>query len=173
MLEQIERKLGQMKSSAPKALKNAINMTARQARTDLKNQVRRQYTVNAGKVSKAMSIQRASNARLEAVIRVKGRVLNITNYRTSVPKEGAMAQVAKAGGLKLIAGPKGITAFSGLNGLIWQRRGKERYPIKPVKSLSIPKAVGSEKKVYGVVKPDIKKNLKANVEKQVRKILEG
>lgn len=173
MLEQVERKLGRMKSEAPKALKNALNQTARQARTDLKNQVRKQYTVKAGKVSQAMRIQRATNSKLDATIFVKGKVLNITNYKTSAPKKGAKAQVVKDGGLKIIIGPKGITAFKGKNDLIWQRRGKERYPIKPLKSLSIPKAVGNERKVYGKVKPDIKKNLKINVNAQVRKILGG
>ena len=173
MLEQVERKLGRMKSEAPKALKNALNQTARQARTDLKNQVRKQYTVKAGKVSQAMRIQRATNTRLDATIFVKGKVLNITNYKTSAPQKGAKAQIVKNGGLKPIVGSRGITAFKGINDLLWQRRGKERYPIKPLKSLSIPKAIGSEKKVYGIVKPDIKKNLKANVNAQVRKILGG
>lgn len=173
MLERVEKKLGKMKSEAPKALKNAINQTARQARIELKNQVRKQYTVKAGKVSQAMRIQRATNARLDATIFVKGKTLNITNYKTTAPKKGAKAQIVKDGGLKQIVGPKGITAFKGINDLLWQRRGKERYPIKPLKSLSIPKAVGSEKRVYGVVKPHIKDNLKKNVNAQVRKVLQG
>lgn len=173
MLAKVERKLGRMKSEAPKAFKNAINQTARQARTDLKNQVRKQYTVKAGKVSQAMRIQRATNTKLDATIFVKGKTLNITNYKTTAPKKGAKAQIVKDGGLKQIVGPKGITAFKGKNDLLWQRRDEERYPIKPLKSLSIPKAVGNKRKVYGVVKPDIKKNLKANVNAQVRKILGG
>lgn len=173
MLEQVEQQLGKMKNEAPKALKNAINQTARQARTDLKNQVRKKYTVKAGKVSQAMRIQRATNTRLEATIFVRGKVLNITNYKTSAPKKGAKAQVAKDGGLKRIVGPKHITAFKGKNALLWQRQGKDRFPIMPLKSISIPKAVSSKKKVYGVVKPEIMKNLKANVDAQVRRILGG
>ncbi len=172
MLAKIERKLGRMRGEAPKALKNAINQTARQARTDLKNQVRKQYTVKAGKVSKAMRIQSAKTSRLEATIFVKGKVLNITSYKTSAPKKGAKAQIVKGGGLKQLVGPRKITAFKGINDLIWQRQGKERYPIKPLKSLSIPKAVGNEKKVYGIVEPDIKRNLKSNVARQVKRILE-
>ena len=173
MLAQIEKKLGKMKGEAPKALKNALNKTARQAQADLKKQVKKQYVVKAKKLSEAMRIQKATNSNLDATIFVRGKVLNITNYKTSTPKKGAKAQVAKDGGLKQIVGPRGITAFKGMNDLIWQRRGKERYPIKPIKSLSIPKAVGNEKKVYGIVEPDIKKNLKANVNAQVRRILEG
>ena len=171
-MAKIERKLGRMRSEAPKVLKNAINQTARQAKNDLKDQVRKQYTVKTGKISQAMRIQRATNSKLDATIFVKGRVLNITNYKTSAPKKGAKAQVKKNGGLKQIIGPKEITAFKGKNDLIWQRRGKERYPIKPLKSISIPKAVGNEKGAYDIVKPNIKKNLKANVESQVRRILE-
>lgn len=172
MLAKVERKLGRMKNEAPKALKNALNMTARQARTDLKDRVRKQYTVKAGKVSQAMKIQKATNTKLDATIFVSGGVLNITNYKATAPKKGAKAQVLKSGGLKPIVGPKKITAFKGLNDLIWQRRGNERYPIKPLKSLSIPKAVSDEKRVYGIVEPVIMKNLKENVEKQVKRILE-
>lgn len=172
MLCQIEKKLGKMRSEAPKALKNALNQTARQARTELKEQVRKQYTVKAGKVSQAMKIQRATNSSLDATIFVKGKALNITNYKTTAPKKGAKAQILKKGGLKKLAGPQEITAFKGLNDLIWQRRGKERYPIKPLKSLSIPKAViGNKKRVYRIVKPKIKRNLQENVEKQVKRIL--
>ena len=54
-----------------------------------------------------------------------------------------------------------------------QRRGSERKPIKAFSANSIPVMLGNEKRVYGVVKPHIKENLKRNVQAQVRKILEG
>ena len=173
MLAQVERKLWMMKSEVPKVLKNAINQTARQARSDLKEQVNKQYTVKLGKISQAMRIQRATNTRLDATIFVKGKVLNITNYKVTTPKKGAKAQIVKSGGLKQIVGPKKITAFKGLNGLIWQRRDKKRYPILPLKSLSIPKAVGSERRVYGIIKPRIRQNLKKNVQAQIQRVLRG
>lgn len=174
MLAKIERKLGGMKKEAPKVLKNAINQTARQARTDLKDTVKKEYTVKVGKISQAMRISRATNSNLEATIWISGKPLNITSYKTTAPKKGAKAQIVKSGGsLKVIVGPLGIKAFKGMNGLIWQRRTKERYPIKPLKSPSIPKVVGNEKKVYGIVKPKIQKNLKENVQKQIRRVLGG
>lgn len=171
MLTQIERRLGKMKSEAPKALKNAINMTARQVRTDLKKEVRRQYIVKAGEVAKRLTMKRATNSHLEATIFVKGKPVKITNYKTTTPKKGAKAQVLKSGGLKPLVGPKGITAFKGLNGLIWQRRSKERMPIKPLSAVSIPKAV--EVRVYDNIEPGIKENLKRNVDAQVKRILGG
>ena len=49
MLEQVERRLGRMKSEAPKALKNAINQTAKQARKDLATEAQKTYTVKTGR----------------------------------------------------------------------------------------------------------------------------
>ncbi len=57
--------------------------------------------------------------------------------------------------------------------MVAQRRGGERKPIKTFSANSIPVMLGNEKRVYGVVKPHIKENLKRNVQAQVTKILEG
>lgn len=41
MLAQVEKKLGKMKSEAPKALKNALNQTAKQERKDLADEAQK------------------------------------------------------------------------------------------------------------------------------------
>ena len=41
MLAQVEKKLGKMKSEAPKALKNALNQTAKQARKELADEAQK------------------------------------------------------------------------------------------------------------------------------------
>ena len=71
----------------------------------------------------------------------------------------------------------GIKAFIGkfANGhvSVMQRRGNERLPVKKLLSPSIPKMIGSEKRVYGIVQPDIGKNLQINVQKHITKVLGG
>ena len=52
-----------------------------------------------------------------------------------------------------------------------QRYGKARFPIKKLLSNSIPKMVGSQKRVYGIVEPEIYDNLMANVQAEIRKVL--
>ena len=173
MLAKVERKLGRMKSEAPKVLKNAINQTAKQAQRDLAAEAQKTYTVKVGKFSKYMPIKNATTSSLEATIKAKGKPLNLTSFKTQAPRTGAKAQILSGGSLKLLMGSKGIKAFKGMNKLIWQRTGKERYPIKPLKSNSIPKMLGNEKRVYGVVRPSIEQHLRENVEKQVRKVLEA
>lgn len=54
-----------------------------------------------------------------------------------------------------------------LNGKIYQRVGNERKPLKKLKSNSIPKMIGNEQRVYGIVKPSIDRNLQHYVEQQI------
>ncbi len=174
LLAQVEKKLGNMKSEAPKALKNALNTTGRKARTDLKTGTREEYTVKSTYLTKAIRLQSAKVSDLTAVIYVSGPTLNITDFKTTTPKSGAKASVKK-GGLKQLVGSRGIKAFSSsasqLNGLIWQREGAERFPIRPLKSPSVPNMLREKGDVYKKVSPTIMDNLMDNVEKQVSRIL--
>ena len=184
MLAQVERKLGQMKSEAPKALKNAINQTAKQARKDLATEAQKTYTVKAGRFNKAMKIKNATPTRLEATIRATGKVMGLKDFKVSPAKiqtgknrpEVVKAKVLKSRSMKSLEMGKlkaFVTKFSSGHVAVVQRRGEERTPIKTFSANSIPVMLKNERRVYGVVKPHIMQNLKQNVEIQVRKILEG
>ena len=70
-------------------------------------------------------------------------------------KSGVKVEVIKGSGLKPVEGPKGIKAFvsktiSGdkknpkkqtITTQIFQRRGSERYPLKVLRSVSVPKMI--------------------------------
>ena len=60
-----------------------------------------------------------------------------------------------------------IKAFK-RNGQIFQRRSAARLPIKVLSSNSIPKMIGSEKRVYGIVKPNIESDLRKYMEAQIK-----
>lgn len=66
-----------------------------------------------------------------------------------------------------------VAKFSSGHASVAQRRGSARLPLKVLFSNSIPKMLGNEKRVYGIVRPTIEQNLQENVDKQVRKILEA
>ena len=170
MLEEGQAKLGEMSRKAPTVISRALNKVAVTARVDLANKAQATYTVKSGGFKKDMTIRKASAGRLEAVIHSQGRPLDIDKFHVTAPqKAGAKANIIKGNGLKqLIKG--NIKAFKGkgdLHGKIYQRVGKERKPIKKLKSNSIPKMIGNEEKVYGVVKPSIDRNLQHYVEQQI------
>lgn len=170
MLEEVQAKLGAMKAKAPTVISRALNKTATTARVDLASKAQATYTVKSGGFKKDMTIRKASAGRLEAVIHSEGRPIDIDRFHTTAAKKaGAKANIIKGGGLKqLIKG--NIKAFRGkgdLHGKIYQRLGKERNPIKKLRSNSIPKMIGNEQRVYGVVKPSIDRNLRHYVEQQI------
>ena len=148
MLEEVQAKLGEMSRKAPTVISRALNKVAVTARVDLANKAQATYTVKSGGFKKDMTIRKASAGRLEAVIHSQGKPLSITKFHTTAPKKtGAKANIIKGGGLKqLIYG--NIKAFKGPNG-------------------QIPKMIGNEEKVYGVVKPSIDRNLQHYVEQQI------
>ena len=161
MLEEVQAKLGEMSRKAPTVISRALNKVAVTARVDLANKAQATYTVKSGGFKKDMTIRKASAGRLEAVIHSQGRPLDIDKFHVTAPqKAGAKANIIKGN----------IKAFKGkgdLHGKIYQRVGKERKPIKKLKSNSIPKMIGNEEKVYGVVKPSIDRNLQHYVEQQI------
>lgn len=183
-LAQVEKKLGELKSEASKALKNAVNATAKQARKELAGTAQNTYEVKSGRFNKAMKIKNATKSRLEATIKAKGKPMELKDFKVSPAsvKTGAdrpkmvKAKVISSGSLKKLQ--KGdikafVVKFSSGHAAVAQRKGEEKLPIKTLYSNSIPKMIGNEKKVYGIVKPNIENNLRDNVNKQVAKILEA
>lgn len=192
MLAKVEKKLGNLKSEAPVALKNAINQTAKQARKDLAQEAQKTYLVKSGGFNKAMKIKSASVGSLEAVIKANGEPLPLKSFRLSQAGDSVRAQVLRSGSLKpLIKGnikafvnniarkgqtrkrgtAKGAKGSAVRHSAVAQRQGTSRLPIKTFFSNSIPVMIGNEKRVYGIVKPTIEQNLQENVNKQVEKIL--
>lgn len=184
MLAKVEKKLGSMKSEAGNVLKKALNDTAKQARKQLAEEAQKTYVVKSGKFNKSMKIKNATAGNLKAVINSSGGVMELKDFKVSPAKYATglnrptaiKAKVLKSGGMKTLE-KGGIKAFIGkfANGhvSVMQRRGNERLPVKKLLSPSIPKMIGSEKRVYGIVQPDIGKNLQMNVQKHIAKVLGG
>lgn len=150
-LRYVERKLGDMKRYAPRALRDAVNKTAVAARLRLLRVAQERYTVKAGGFNSRAVISRASVANPTATIRVRGRTLTLPRYKFTSPKSGVKAEVLKGTGLKTVVGDRNIKAFlSKVNSggktkvktsQILQRTGKERYPIKVLRGPSVPKQI--------------------------------
>lgn len=181
-LRKVEKKLGSLKSEAPKTLKNAINQTAKQARKDLAKEAQKTYVVKSGRFNKAMTIKNATQGSLEATIKATGAPMELKDYKVSpaTVRTGAnrpsitKAKVLKASSMKGLQ--KGdikafVAKFKSGHASVAQRRGSSRLPIKKLFSNSIPKMIGNEKRVYGIVRPTIEDNLQENIDKQVQKIL--
>lgn len=181
LLKVIEDALGDLKSESRKVLKNAVNKTARQAKEDLAEKAKETYVVKKTRFTKAMATRNATIAKPEATINITSAQLELKDFKVSPAtyKTGSnrpsvtKAKVLLSSGLKPLASSNKAFLAKFANGhvSVVQRYGKPRYPIKKLLSNSIPKMVGSQKRVYGIVEPEIYDNLMANVQAEIRKVL--
>lgn len=180
MLRTIERALGSLKGESRKVLKNAVNKTAKQAKAALALKAQETYVVKKTSFTKSMATKNATIAKPEAIIKVTGKQMELKDFKVSPatykPKDRppiTKAKVLLSSSLKgLASNTKAFLAkFKNGHVSVVQRRGKERYPLKKLLSNSIPKMVGNQEKVYGIVEPDIYDNLMANIRAEIGKVL--
>lgn len=183
MIKAIADQLGKYRDKAPTVLKQAINATAKDARSLLAGQAQSIYVVQKSRFNKAMTIKNASAKKLEALITATGKPLELIDFKASpkTPSFGAerpeitTGKVLASSSLKRleVGGIKAFVArFHSGHVSIVQRRGAERLPVKKLLSPSIPKMIGNEDKVYGEVKPEIASMLDANIRKYIAKTIE-
>ncbi len=180
MLKAIEAKLKDLKAKAPRALKNAINATARNAKTDLASKAQQTYTVKTSKFKSNIKQRSATTARLEATLTIAGQPNSASSfeYRVNSKRYAARMRVLKAKSLQQVYSQRGqaggggafAVTFSSGHKDVAQRRGTARLPIKTLYGPSDPIMVGSDS-VFGKIKPDIYKLLYSNINKQIEKLL--
>lgn len=182
MLHVIEMALGNLKSESRKVLKNAVNATAKQAQADLAAKAKETYDVKKTRFTKAMDLRKATVSRQEATIKVTGEQLELHDFKSSpstykagrTQADAVKAKVLLSSAMKpLVKGDLKafLVKFQSGHVTIAQRKGESRFPTKKLLSNSIPKMVGNQDKVYGVVEPHIYSNLMDNIMKEISKVV--
>jgi hypothetical protein len=179
-LQVIEDALGSLKSESRKVLKNAVNATAKQAKADLAQEAKKTYVPKKTRFTKAMKTQNATTGNPTATINITGEQLELKDFKVSPatykPKNKPdvyKAKVLLSSSLKgLQSNTKAFLAkFKNGHVSIVQRYGKSRYPLRKLLSNSIPKMIGNQDRVFGVVEPEIYDNLMGNIQKEIGKVL--
>lgn len=179
----IADQLGDYHDKAPTVLKQAINATAKNARSMLADQAKKIYVIQKSHFNKAMRIKNASASRLEALITAKGAPMELIDFKTSPkkPQTGEKRAEVTTGKVLVKSNMKRlemgdlkafVTKFKSGHVSIVQRRGEERFPLKKLFSPSVPKMVGNEEEVYEKVKMEIAILMDENIRKYIRKTIE-
>ena len=177
-VKDIELRLGALRAKAPTALKNAINATAKDARTDLWAKANATKKNKKGGFNKDMKLLPANVGNLEAVLLTRGAPIEMIKFRVTDRKgtprvEILRGQVKSMGDRSFVnnVAKKGTHTHVAVAKYIGGKNS--RLKIQKKFSVSSPIMIGNERKVYGIVEPNIVKNLQDNVDKQVNKILGG
>ncbi len=199
-LEQVERQLGLMKAKAPKVLKLAVNDTARKARSRLAKEAKKTYVVKVSGFNRVMDIKFATTSKPMAIIYTKGkkiplskfsfregelgpeRYYNPTLHRYQIGKGGISASGKVLKGTRYKPAQDSERKWfvakmrSGHVGVFQRNKGKkrgEKDEVSEKMGASIPEMIGNEKRVYGIVKPFIKSDLKDAVSRHILRALKG
>lgn len=184
-IEELERKLGNLKRKAPVVLARAINRAAQKAKTETKREVAAKYFISQGDVLKTVTLSKASTAKLSAELKSRGGPIALSKFKYS-PKRGVKwtkrgyspsvykAGVEKAGGMKPLSGsPKAFVAgFSSGHTGIMNRTSARRLPIKQLYGPSVPSMIKNEE-VISTIKEAAAEMLERRIDAEVNNILQG
>ena len=117
-----------------KAMNRTLNDLGKKMQTATVKNVRSEYNVKSGEVKSHIKTRKSRYSKLKYSMEVSGKVLNLMNFSARQTRKGVTAKVKKAGGRKVVRG-----AFIGNKGrTVFKRVGKNRLPIKALKTLSVP-----------------------------------
>jgi hypothetical protein len=143
----VKKVLSKLKNmeQAPRHLRNAINRTATVAMKMIKQGRSQGYTIKTSRFNQDIKKVPATAEHLNATIQTKGKPPTLTkSFKTSMPKAGGKADITKSGLKRLVTATGGaafIPTGGKAEGLMAQRRGSSRSPIKVLYGNSVPKMV--------------------------------
>lgn len=141
LVKTIADQLGEYHDKAPTVLKQALNATAKDARSMLATQAKDIYVIQKSKFNKAMTIKNASARRLEALIVTAGAPLELIDFKSNPkkPPTGAERPDVTTGKVLVKSSMKRlemgdlkafVAKFKSGHVSIVQRRGPERLPLR-------------------------------------------
>ena len=161
-LEKVAKELADFPKEIKPAIARAVNRTMSSAVTQMKREVTKEYTVKQKDVAKAIKTTRATTATLTSTSVASGGQVALYKFKHTPSKkppkqrykQPVKAQVKKSGGKKVVLNKAGnkafIQTFHG-NDMIFARKGKSRYPIEKLFSISVPQMISDKNDSKGSI----------------------
>jgi hypothetical protein len=174
-LRAVEKRLGRVKDRAPKAISLAMNRTIRAGRTELGRGVRAAYLIKQSDVYATLSMRFASAGGMKAELRSKfSGMLPLIKFKVRPKQPGSRrpvhAQVKVGGGgtINRAFVPRMPTGYVG----VFRRQGTGRFPIKELRTISVPIMVG-QAEVKEPVGNKMAETFQKRIEHEIGRILKS
>lgn len=125
----------------PRATVSALNKTIAQAKTQASTDLRQMYNIKKSDIDSTMSIRKATQNSLFAVLRTTGKRIGLAKFGARQVARGVSVMVKK-GARKVIRTKFIATMKSGHIG-VYGRKGRERLPIIERSGPSVPQLFAS------------------------------
>lgn len=182
-IEDVEKRLGNMRRKAPEVVSRAINRAATTAQKNAAQETAKIYYIKSGDVRSTIKIVKSSKSNLKAAVISSGYKIALSKFRVSPKtrprptKRGYSpkvykAGVEKAGGMKALDGnPKAFitTLKSGHVGM-FERESDTSLPIKQLFGPAVPQMIGNEKTMKKINK-EANETLEKRINHEIENIL--
>ena len=183
-VQEIERRLGALKTKAPLVVSRAINRAVSNVRKNLGKEVPQHYYVSSGTVRGTIRSVNANKGSLSGAVISRGNPIALSKFKVS-PNRGVKrtkkgyspnvysAGVEKSGGLKPLSGdPKAFMADmkSSTHTGVWNRVSDSRLPIKQLYGPSVPQMAKNEE-IMGKIHKEAGETLEKRIDAEVANIL--
>lgn len=188
-IEDVERRLGNLKAKAPAVVARAINRAVTNAKKNMAKETSDKYFISSGNVRSTIRTTKASQSRLEAAAISSGAGIALSKFKvnpgTTVKQKGKKvrsrspkvykAGVEKAGGVKPLDGnPKAFIAVMRRSGHVgvFERESGDSLPIKQLYGPSVPQMIKNEeimKKINDEANKTLQKRIDAEIANLLRK----
>lgn len=182
-MEDVERRLGNLKSKAPLVLSRAINRAISNVKKNSAKETSSRYYITSGEVKKTLRLVKASKSSLKAAVISSGSGIALSKFKvnpgTPVRYRGASrspkvyrAGVKKSGGVKPLAGdPKAFIAVmkSGHKG-VFERTSDASLPIKQLYGPSVPQIMKNQD-ILDVINKDAAETLQKRLDVEINNVL--
>lgn len=161
---------------ADQATVRALNRALDQAATEANRRIRDVYNVKARAVAAAIKKRRARRGSPSAALEISGVRLGLIEFdaRQTRKMTGTSVRIKVAGGRSLVRHAFITTLAGGANAGyrgVFVREGKQSYPIKALRSLSVPRAF-LNKVVQKAVKQVARDSFVRNYRQQIKYLSE-
>lgn len=172
-LQRLAHEMRTIRNEIPAAAASAINRTVTYTKTQLSKEIRARYAIKAKDLNGNFKVKKASKHKLEASINSSGRPLTLPSHFNVTPRNVVpgrryivRAKIKKGQAQAINTSPSAFIAM--LRGVkqVVRREGPNRYPIKVLRTLSIPQ-MASNDEVYDKVNELAKRKLNERVTHEI------
>lgn len=175
-LKKAVSKLSSFPKEIPKATSSALNRTITFTKKRINQEVRKEYNIKSSEVSKTLEIRKANPSNLSALINSTGHRLTLGRFASNIGSwkrgKNIKVKIKRSGAKNLNTTPKSFIAGLTGNSHVVRRDGKSGYPIKVLRTLSVPQMIANKdisKSVMEEANEQLKKRINHEVEYRLSK----
>lgn len=175
-LRRISKILSGIPGGAKKAVGNALSRAASSGKTNIKGFVTSEYTIsNSTFLKQTRNINhftRDTNGGFEVVFGFAGNVIPLTQFDTTVTKDGVVSTRVKTSSAKTKL-DSAFFAMMGTHGGIFERLGADRFPVEEKFGPATPQMMYTNEEVLDRMEDRMVEVYNVRVEHEIDRLLNG